>query len=76
MSKLRIDGLRRFSKQESQVFNLLIAEYRNEEIADIMGIHQKTVGVYKLRLLSKTGSKSIIGLYLFSLRPDIQKFLR
>jgi hypothetical protein len=31
-----------------------------------MRLDEKTIGTYKLRLLQKTGAKTIIGLYLFN----------
>lgn len=59
-------GFRRFSKRETQVFTMLIEEYKSEEIAKILKVNEKTVSTYKLRLLKKTGTKTIIGLYLFN----------
>lgn len=73
MSKL-IDprtGLKKFSKQETKVFRLLIQEFKASEIAKIMGLDEKTVCTYKLRLLTKTKSKTIIGLYKFNLKYKI-----
>jgi len=76
MSKLKIGDHKRFSKQETKVFQLLISEHKSEEISKIMNLDEKTISTYKLRLLRKTGSKTIIGLYLFSLRKDIALFIR
>lgn len=64
--KLEPNGFNKFSKQELKVFELLITEHKNSEIAEIMGLSEKTIGTYKLRLLSKSKSKTIIGLYLFN----------
>mgnify|MGYP006381958245 CR=1 FL=1 len=76
MSKLIVDGIRVLSRQESKVFRLLVTEHKSEEIAKIMGLDEKTVCTYKLRILTKFGCKTNIGLYIFSLRPDVGKFLR
>jgi DNA-binding CsgD family transcriptional regulator len=66
MAKL-IDGkFKKFSKQETKVFALLITEHKGSEIAKIMGLDEKTICTYKLRLLKKTETKTIIGLYLFN----------
>lgn len=59
-------GHKRFSKQETKVFKLLLEEYKSSEIAKILGLDEKTISTYKLRLLKKTSSKTIIGLYLFN----------
>jgi DNA-binding NarL/FixJ family response regulator len=59
-------GHKKFSKQETAVFKLLLEENKASEIAKIMRLDEKTIGTYKLRLLQKTGAKTIIGLYLFN----------
>jgi DNA-binding NarL/FixJ family response regulator len=66
MSKLNADGYKKFSKQETVVFKLLLQEVKSSEIAKKMKLDEKTVSTYKLRLLQKTGAKTIIGLYLFN----------
>ena len=50
---------------------MLITEHKGEEIAKIMGLNEKTISTYKLRLLKKTKSKTIIGLYLFNQKHQI-----
>ena len=64
-------GHKRFSKQETKVFSLLIQEYKAAEIGKMMNLHEKTVSTYKLRLLTKTKTKTIIGLYLFNQKYKI-----
>jgi DNA-binding CsgD family transcriptional regulator len=59
-------GHRKLSKQETKVFKLLLEEHKSAEIAKMMGLDEKTVSTYKLRILQKTNSKTIIGLYLFN----------
>lgn len=71
MSKVAANGFKRFSKQEKKVFSMLIQEFKSHEIAKKMDLDQKTVGTYKLRLLEKTKSKTIIGLYLFNTKHQI-----
>lgn len=62
---------KKFSKQETKVFSLLIQEYKASEIAEKMGLSEKTICTYKLRLLRKSKSKTIIGLYLFNQKHNI-----
>jgi spore cortex formation protein SpoVR/YcgB (stage V sporulation) len=47
-------------------FQIIIEENKASEIAKIMRLDEKTIGTHKLRLLQKTGAKTIIGLYLFN----------
>ena len=54
------------SKREKQVLEMLLSEKKGHEIAKELGLDDKTVGTYKLRLLKKTGAKTIIGLYLWN----------
>ena len=71
MSKLQPNGFKKFSKQETKVFAMLIQEYKGHEIAKALNLNEKTVGTYKLRLLEKSKSKTIIGLYLFNQKHNI-----
>jgi DNA-binding CsgD family transcriptional regulator len=64
-------GHRKFSKRETSVFKMLLEEYKSSEIAALLGLDEKTISTYKLRLLQKTGSKTIIGLYLFNVKHKI-----
>lgn len=57
---------KKFSKQETKVFTLLIQEYKIAEIAKILALDERTICTYKFRLLKKSGAKTIIGLYLFN----------
>lgn len=70
-NKLQLNGFVKFSKQETAVFKLLITEHKAHEISKLLGIEQKTVGTYKLRLLKKSKTKTIIGLYKFNLEHKI-----
>ena len=56
----------RISGREEQVLRMLLSEKKGHEIAKYLGIDEKTVCTYKLRLLRKTNSKTIIGLYLWN----------
>lgn len=59
-------GKTRLSKQEKKVLELIVTEHKNEEIAKKLGLNEKTVSTYKLRLLTKLECKTNIGLYLFN----------
>jgi DNA-binding CsgD family transcriptional regulator len=62
----------RISGREKQILRLLINEKKGHEISKHLGISEKTVGTYKLRLLEKIGAKTVIGLYLWN---QVNKFV-
>lgn len=62
---------KKLSKQETIVLKLLLNEYKNHEVAKMLNLDEKTIGTYKLRLLKKTNSKTIIGLYKWNLEHKV-----
>nr|WP_315173527.1 helix-turn-helix transcriptional regulator [uncultured Flavobacterium sp.] len=54
------------SGREKQVLRMLLSEEKGHEIAKELNLSEKTIGTYKLRLLEKTGAKTIIGLYFWN----------
>ena len=65
----------KFSKREKQVLTGLLQEKKNHEIAKELKINEKSVGTYKLRLLQKTKTKTIIGLYNYNLQHNVVKLI-
>lgn len=63
----------RISGREKQVLRMLLSEKKGHEIAKELNLSEKTVGTYKLRLLEKTGSKTIVGLYLWNKLHNLVK---
>jgi DNA-binding CsgD family transcriptional regulator len=61
----------KFTKRETQVLTGLLQEKKNHEIAKELNINEKSVGTYKLRLLQKTKTKTIIGLYFYNLQHKV-----
>lgn len=59
--------LNRLSDRELQVLELLRREKSNREIADYLGISQKTIGTYKARLMEKLGIRTT---------PELMSYLR
>lgn len=55
------------SNREKEVLKMLLEEKKAHEIGRELGLDEKTISTYKLRLLTKTNSKTIIGLYRFNL---------
>ena len=56
----------RVSRRESQILKMVLEEKLNSEIAKELNLNEKTIATYKLRLLKKTKSKTIIGLFLWN----------
>ena len=67
-------GKTRLSKQEKKVLELIVKEYKNGEIAKELGLDEKTVSTYKLRLLTKLECKTSIGLYAFNQKYKLVGF--
>jgi DNA-binding CsgD family transcriptional regulator len=65
----------KFTKREKQVLTGLLQEKKNHEIAKELKINEKSVGTYKLRLLQKTKTKTIIGLYNYNLQHNVVKLI-
>ena len=59
------------SKRERQVLKMLLEEKKSHVIGKELGLNKKTISTYKSRLLKKTNSKTIIGLYRFNLMHNI-----
>jgi DNA-binding CsgD family transcriptional regulator len=54
------------SGREKQVLRMLLSEKKGHEISKELGIDEKTVCTYKLRLFKKTTAKTIVGLFLWN----------
>lgn len=63
--------LQQLTSRELEVLQLIIKEYTSTEIADALCISKKTVDNHRQNLLSKTHSKSTIGLVKFALKAGI-----
>jgi DNA-binding NarL/FixJ family response regulator len=56
------------SPAEVDILKLICAEQTNKEISDKLNISVKTVENYRNKLLSKTGSKNVVGLVTFAIK--------
>lgn len=54
----------KFSKRELDILPLICEQLNNKEIADRLGLNERTVESHRRRLLNKTHSKNIIGVVL------------
>ena len=56
----------RISGREKQVLRMLLSEKKGHEISEELGLSEKTICTFKIRLQEKIGAKTIIGLYLWN----------
>lgn len=59
------------TERELEVLHLILKEYSNQEIADMLYISQRTVDAHKRNLLEKTGAKNIAGLVLYAIEKRL-----
>ena len=57
--------------REKEVYQLILNEYSNQEIADTLFISVRTVEVHKRNLLEKTGAKNTTGLVLYAIKNEL-----
>jgi len=57
-----------FKEKELQVLEMICKEYSNGEIAEALNISIRTAEGYKLKLIEKSGAKSIAGLVILALK--------
>ena len=62
---------KKLSKRETQVLKMLLEEKKACEISRELNLDQKTISTFKLRLLQKTNTKTIVGLYKFNLEHKL-----
>ena len=58
----------RLSGREAEVFSMLLAGRRGSEIAQSLGLSEKTVSTHKTKLLKKLGVANDAGLVLYAVR--------
>ncbi len=60
--KKNIDLIPRLSKREKEVLQLILAEYNNKQIADMLFLSERTVESHRFNLQQKLNVKNTIGL--------------
>lgn len=59
--------------RESEIMELIIKEYSNQEIANELFISTRTVDAHKRNLLEKTNSKNLVGLIKYAYKHNLVK---
>jgi DNA-binding NarL/FixJ family response regulator len=59
------------TKRETEILQLIVEEFTNQEIADKLYISKRTVDTHRTNLLQKTGAKNTAGLVKYALTNDL-----
>ncbi len=59
------------TSREREILSLIVKEYSNHEIAEVLFISVRTVDAHKRNLLDKTGCKNIAGLVIYAVEHGI-----
>ena len=59
------------TRREKEIYQLILKEFSNQEIADQLFISVRTVEVHKRNLLEKTGAKNSTGLVLYAVKNQL-----
>lgn len=60
-----------FTNRELQIIALLCKEYTNKEIAAELGLCNRTVEDYKMRIQNKIGAKNMVGIAVYALKNHL-----
>lgn len=62
------------TKREIEILSLIVKEYTNAQIADMLFISERTVETHRKNIFSKTKVKTVIGLSKFALKHGLASF--
>jgi len=61
------------TKRENQILKLILKEKTSREIGEKLGISRRTVEKIRSKILTKTKSKSAVGLLVWAINNDMVK---
>ncbi len=59
------------SEREIEIVQLICHQKTNPEMADVLGISQRTVENHRLRIMKKIGAKTSVGLLIYAMRNGL-----
>ncbi|MBL7932306.1 MAG: helix-turn-helix transcriptional regulator [Bacteroidia bacterium] len=62
------------TRQEIRILQLICEEKSNEEIAQLLFVSKRTVEWHKNQILTKTGTKNIIGLFKYAVKNSLYNY--
>ena len=70
-NKSSYDYLPKLTRRETEILQLILDELTTQEIADKLCITVSTVETHRSSLLSKTGSKNVVGLIKYTIEKGL-----
>lgn len=70
-TKRREEQLKVLSPRETEILQLIMAEYNSREIAERLHISKQTVDTHRANIMEKTGARTLVGLIKYALRHGI-----
>jgi DNA-binding NarL/FixJ family response regulator len=69
--KKTVDETKHLSEREVEVLKLIVEEYTSEQIAEKLFISKRTVDTHRINILTKTKSKTLVGLIKYAVRNGL-----
>ncbi len=65
------DKRQQLTEREAEILNLIVQEYSTSEIAEQLYISPRTVDTHRKNIMTKTNSKTIVGLIKYAFRNNL-----
>lgn len=65
------EEIRQLSEREIEILKLIAEEYSSEQIAEKLFISKRTVDTHRINILTKTNSKTLVGLIKYAVRNNL-----
>jgi DNA-binding NarL/FixJ family response regulator len=71
IEKKSTDEIKQLSEREIEILKLIVEEFSSEQIAEKLFISKRTVDTHRINILSKTNSKTLVGLIKYAVRNNL-----
>ena len=71
IEKKTTEEIHPLSEREIEILKLIVEEYSSEQIAEKLFISKRTVDTHRINILTKTNSKTLVGLIKYAVRMNI-----
>lgn len=71
VDKKSTDEMKHLSEREIEILKLIVEEFSSEQIAEKLFISKRTVDTHRINILSKTNSKTLVGLIKYAVRNNL-----
>ena len=71
VEKKLTEEIKQLSEREIEILKLIVEELSSEQIAEKLFISKRTVDTHRINILSKTNSKTLVGLIKYSVRNNL-----